>query len=136
MTDPITTPAQMREAAALLPCPFCGSDAETVTGPVPRKWGVMCRACDAWRDDRCGTEADAIAAWNRRALPVAEQQAIRDRALDDAAQAVSNRAAYWWAEAAAADDTGRKKLSLSYEAKALACIELAAVIRVLKEKPE
>ncbi len=67
---------------------------------------------------------------------VAERQAIRDRALDDAAQAVSNRAAYWWAEAAAADDTGRKKLSLSYEAKALACIELAAVIRVLKEKPE
>ena len=70
-----------------------------------------------------------------RAL-VAERQAIRDQALDDAAQAVSNRATYWWAEAAAADDTGRKKLSLSYEAKALACIELAAVIRVLKEKPE
>ena len=70
------------------------------------------------------------------APPVAEQQAIRDQALNDGAQAASNRAAYWWAEAAAADDTGRKKLSLSYEAKALACIELAAVIRVLKEKPE
>ena len=65
---------------------------------------------------------------------VAERQAVRDRALDDAAQAVSNRAAYWWDEATAADDAGRKKLSLSYEAKALACTELAAAIRVMKEK--
>jgi hypothetical protein len=63
---------------------------------------------------------------------VAERQAVRDRALDDAAQAVSNRAAYWWNEATAADDAGRKKLSLSYEAKALACTELAAAIRVMK----
>ena len=74
MTDPISTPAQMREAAALLPCPFCGSEAETVTGPVPRKWGVMCRACDAWRDDRCATAAEAIAAWNRRAQPENSRQ--------------------------------------------------------------
>ena len=67
---------------------------------------------------------------------VAERQAIRDNALDDAAQAASNRAAYWWDEATAADDTGRKKLSLIYEAKALACTELAAAIRVMKGKPE
>ena len=63
---------------------------------------------------------------------VAEQQAIRDKALDDAAQAASNRAAYWWDEATAADDAGRKKFSLIYEAKALACTELAAAIRVMK----
>lgn len=63
---------------------------------------------------------------------VAERQAIMDQALEDAAQAASNRAAYWWDEATAADDTGRTKLSLSYEAKALACIELAAVIRLMK----
>jgi len=67
---------------------------------------------------------------------VAERQAIRDKALDDAAQAASNRAAYWWDEATAADDAGRKKLSLIYEAKALACTELAAAIRVMKGKPE
>ena len=65
---------------------------------------------------------------------MAERQATRDRALEDAAQAASNRAAYWWDEATAADDAGRKKLSLSYEAKALACTELAAAIRVMKEK--
>ena len=63
---------------------------------------------------------------------VAERQAIRDKALDDAARAVSERGTYWWDEAAAADDTGLRKLSLSYEAKALACVELVAVIRVLK----
>ena len=67
---------------------------------------------------------------------LAARQAIRDKALDDAAQAASNRAAYWWDEATAADDTGRKKLSLIYEAKALACTELAAAIRVMKGKPE
>ena len=71
----------------------------------------------------------------RRAL-VAERQAIRDKALDDAAQAASNRSAYWWDEATAADDTGRKKLSLIYEAKALACTELAAAIRVMKGTTE
>ena len=65
-------------------------------------------------------------------LSANERQEVRDKALDDAAQAASNRAAYWWDEATAADDTGRKKISLSYEAKALACTELAAVIRVLK----
>ena len=61
-----------------------------------------------------------------------ERQSIRDKALDEAAQAASNRAAYWWDEATAADDTGLRKLSLSYEAKALACTELAAAIRVMK----
>ena len=138
MTDPITTPAQMREAAALLPCPFCGGEAYlSDDASHSRAYFIGCNVDDCFGEIHWEqTKAAAIAAWNRRAPPVAEQQAIRDRALDDAAQAVSNRAAYWWAEAAAADDTGRKKLSLSYEAKALACIELAAVIRVLKEKPE
>ena len=188
MTDQITIPAQMREAAALMPCPFCGGEANVEHSihdddhRFPRSFWhvrVICMGCDLaqrWalygkqepryndHEGRVEAEAAAITAWNRRALPVAEpeplavnavmcaaerdaqsrdavdltlfRQAIRAEALDDAAQAVSNRAAYWWAEATAADDTGRKKLSLSYEAKALACIELAAVIRVLKEKPE
>lgn len=64
-----------------------------------------------------------------------EVQRLR-AALDDAAQAASNRAAYWWDEATAADDTGHKKLSLIYEAKALASIETAAAIRAMKGKPE
>lgn len=52
-----------------LPCPFCGGEAETIMGPVPCKWGVRCINCDVWRDDRCDSEGDAIASWNRRALP-------------------------------------------------------------------
>ena len=67
---------------------------------------------------------------------VAERQAIRDKALDDAAQAASSRAAYWWDASTAADDTGRKKLSLIFESKALACTENAAAIRAMKGKPE
>ena len=116
MTDPISTPAQMREAAALLATSFLVGDPQN---------GVPLR----------NPMAHEIAA-AIRALPVAEQQAIRDRALDDAAQAASNRAAYWWDEATAADDTGRTKLSLSYEAKALACTELAAAIRAMKGTTE
>lgn len=61
---------------------------------------------------------------------------VRAEALDDAARAVSERSAYWWDEATAADDTGRKKLSLIYEAKALACTELAAAIRAMKGTTE
>lgn len=141
MTDQITTPAQMREAAALLPCPFCGSNNAIVLtvkrGDEHRMYPlVRCIGCYL---DMPGQNGDystdgrtAIAAWNRRALPVAEQQEVRDKALEDAAQAVSNRATYWWDEATAADDAGRKKLSLSYEAKALACVELVAAIRVMK----
>jgi len=51
----------------LLLCPFCGGTAETVTGPVPGKWGTRCTECGVWRDDRCDTESEAMAAWNRRA---------------------------------------------------------------------
>ena len=65
-----------------------------------------------------------------------ERQSIRDKALDDAAQAASSRAAYWWDASTAADDTGRKKLSLIFESKALACTENAAAIRAMKGKPE
>ncbi|NBT32735.1 MAG: hypothetical protein EBT13_12780 [Rhodobacteraceae bacterium] len=54
----------------LLPCTFCGgTDAVTVQGPALRKWGVRCKDCDVWRDDRCATEEEAIAAWNRRSQP-------------------------------------------------------------------
>ena len=54
------------------PCPRCGSACEAVSGPVPDRWGVRCIECGLWADDREGTEAEAIAAWNRRAIPARE----------------------------------------------------------------
>ena len=49
------------------PCSRCGSACEAVRGPVPDRWGVRCLECGLWADDRAATEAEAIAAWNRRA---------------------------------------------------------------------
>ncbi len=214
MTDPITTPAQMREAAALLATSFLVGDPQNgvpLRNPMAHEIAAAIHALPVaepqkpqavkvkplvWRDfadvscapyekhgdnlavalcsyfdghlecpedGEDGSELDEFDCWKvwvsdsaetvlRRIAQVAnarvlaalevsettesERQATRDSALEDAAQAVSNRATYWWAEATAADDAGRKKLSLSYEAKALACTELAAVIRVMKGTTE
>lgn len=100
MTDQITTPAQMREAAALLPCPFCGGEANVEHSihdddhRFPRSFWhvrVICMGCDLaqrWalygkqepryndHEGRVEAEAAAIAAWNRRALPMAEPEPL------------------------------------------------------------
>lgn len=51
-------------------CPFCGSEAELVhplsKGYALDRYFVVCKACRA-ASTRYNTEADAIAAWNRRA---------------------------------------------------------------------
>lgn len=121
MTDQITTPAQMREAAALAVANIEIGYHDGIGGDWHPYNGlhIISAACAAIH-----------------ALPVAERQAIRDRALEDAAQGVSNRAAYWWDEAMAASDARRWKLSIVYEAKALACTETAAAIRAMKGRPE
>lgn len=51
------------------PCPWCGGEGET-GGLLP--W-VECVSCDA-SGPSCGTEAEAIAAWNRVAAALAAQQ--------------------------------------------------------------
>ena len=61
MTDNRTT--------ELLPCPFCGGEAEMLTAESMHGgnlYGVMCNCC-AGRTDVFDTEAEAIAAWNARA---------------------------------------------------------------------
>lgn len=53
----------------LLPCPFCGGEAEILTAESMHGgnlYGVMCDCC-AGRADVYDTEAEAIAAWNTRA---------------------------------------------------------------------
>ena len=69
MTDPITTPAQMREAAALLPCPFCGGEAYlSEDASHSRAYFIGCNVEDCFGEIHWEqTKAAAIAAWNRRA---------------------------------------------------------------------
>lgn len=57
------------------PCPRCRGVCKAVRGSVPDKWGVKCLECDLWADDREPTEAEAIAAWSRRALPATDARA-------------------------------------------------------------
>jgi len=68
--DPVTgelngTRLDTPEKEELLPCPFCGGDADFGTRPNERAWwSLHCSECTAYR---CGpTKAEAIAAWNTR----------------------------------------------------------------------
>ena len=57
----------------LKPCPFCGGEAELVkayrfgTGCSSSGFKVKCRGCEDGRTDIYTEEAEAVAAWNRRA---------------------------------------------------------------------
>jgi Lar family restriction alleviation protein len=63
--------------AALLPCPFCGGAAYTVSTNDERMWFAGCRDCycnvgesydrSAMPEHMFSSEEEAIAAWNRRA---------------------------------------------------------------------
>jgi Lar family restriction alleviation protein len=59
------------EAVALLPCPFCGETASTerntVFGPTGAPWAIGCDVNGCAEFAWFQSEAEAIAAWNRRA---------------------------------------------------------------------
>jgi len=62
--------------ADLKPCPFCGHRAETQEyGMRTEAWAVWCVECKAQMES-ISTEAEAIAAWNRRA-PDPRDEVIR-----------------------------------------------------------
>ena len=71
-----------------------------------------------------------------RCALVAERQAIRDNALDDAAQAASNRAAYFRDAAETASEAGFHALRAFHAMRELCLVEIAAAIRLMKGKPE
>ena len=58
-------------APELKPCPFCGADAKLMGGPMAQEtYSVWCQAPRGQRHHLDGLgykEAEAIAAWNRRA---------------------------------------------------------------------
>ena len=73
MTDPIDT--------ALLPCPFCGGEAERITigDDEPSNAGgdvVSCRKCHASSHVEFGSKENLVSAWNRRATDTARQEGI------------------------------------------------------------
>ena len=67
---------------------------------------------------------------------LAARQAIRDKALDDAAQAASNRAAYFRDAAEIASEAGFHALRAFHAMRELCLVEIAAAIRAMKGKPE
>ena len=60
----------VRREAELKPCPFCGSDDVYLVNASSdgNEWGVVCRDCDVWADNRLMdmTKEQAIELWNRR----------------------------------------------------------------------
>lgn len=78
MTQP---EASKPESAAveLLPCPFCGGRAISHRNPGLARWAVSCTQCDCKPLNHCArTEAEAIAAWNKR-VPATALTALTER---------------------------------------------------------
>jgi Lar family restriction alleviation protein len=95
MTSNNDKASQAFEEGELLPCPFCGGEAITNykrfygLKPIIR-FGVSCQGdCGIFLDERAKSEAEAIAAWNRRTPSgVASVAQDRDGVLDEVVTAI------------------------------------------------
>lgn len=66
-------------AENLLPCPFCGGEAELHCNSDETLYGVYCPSCGAQTaHEGFATDQEAVAAWNRRPEPVNEPIGLRD----------------------------------------------------------
>lgn len=81
--NPMTSTVPMEELEAMLPCPFCGSAPSEYpqNTSIPAKAGgytqiIWCENCGCEGPER-QTDAEAIAAWNKRSNP--ELIASRER---------------------------------------------------------
>jgi len=89
--------------AALLPCPFCGGAAYTVSTNDERMWFAGCRDCycnvgesydrSAMPEHMFSSEEEAIAAWNRRAGQAHAAGLLE--ALEAAERAIAEYYRYW-----------------------------------------
>jgi len=68
----------------LLPCPFCGGEAEIERLEDPTIWFVDCSQCKCQLDETYETKEDVIEAWNtRRSLSVTKIAKLLTAYLSD-----------------------------------------------------
>lgn len=80
----------------LLPCPFCGGEADTLNGSSYQygtdAWVCFCTSCDAQGPVK-GTERKAVEAWNARVIDRYALLAAA-RLIDEIAACLRNRTLY------------------------------------------
>ena len=88
------------EGQKLLPCPFCGGEAERVDVPAEADYDdgaggsfIQCRRCVASTGLHYEFKENLVSSWNDRAKPLpAVERTIANEALRRAAEAVEQRA--------------------------------------------
>ena len=74
------TSATENRTTELLPCPFCGGEAELLNDlrkPEFYPFSVHCTECISW-SNTYSTEAEAIEAWNSRPVETCEMEYVSD----------------------------------------------------------
>lgn len=85
LPSPKPTEAEASGAGELLPCPFCGGEAELRTNGM---WRVVCPTCKSGVGSH-DLPQHAIAAWNRRATPSGGAGELREKVAREVADAIN-----------------------------------------------